>query len=86
MSIVEFPVPVTSKKQGKSKSLPPYEPPKDPVTYGDIELNFGKYNGKKLKDVAVEDPKYCQWIKNRFKENQELTPTMKAILKFCETV
>ena len=85
---VEFPVPVTSKKQGKSKSLPFNELRKDPVeAYQGIILNFGKHTGKQLKDVAVEDPKYLQWLKKRFNENQDnLSPTQNAICKFCETI
>ena len=55
MSVQEIPI---FKKQVKSKSQPPYEPPKDPVeAYQGIVLNFGKHNGKHLKDMAVEDPK-----------------------------
>jgi succinate dehydrogenase flavin-adding protein (antitoxin of CptAB toxin-antitoxin module) len=40
-----------------------------------------------LKELVVEDPKYLKWLKQRFeKEEKELSPTMKAILKFCQSV
>jgi hypothetical protein len=83
MNTVDFVVP----KKGKSKSVPPTEPPKDPVdAYQGITLNFGKYSGKQLKDVAAEDPKYLKWLKQRFEKDENATPTMKAIIKFANSV
>jgi uncharacterized protein (DUF3820 family) len=84
------PVPVDTKqnkptKFTKNKNDVPEQ--FDPVEkYQGITLNFGKYSGKQLKDVAVEDPNYLKWLKQRFEKDENLTPTMKAIIRFANAV
>ena len=59
----------------------------DPIEkYQGITLNFGKYSGKQLKDIAVEDVKYLKWLKQRFENDENSTPTMKAIIRFANAV
>ena len=59
----------------------------DPIQkYGGITLNFGKYSGKLLKEIAVEDPNYLKWLKQRFEKDENSTPTMKAIIRFANAV
>ena len=59
----------------------------DPVEkYQNIQLNFGKYAGKMLRDVSLEDPKYLQWLKQRFEKDENASPTMKAIIKFANAL
>ena len=69
----------------KTKEIPEEE--MDPVEkYQNIQLNFGKYSGKMLKEISVEDPKYLKWLKQRFENDDKATPTMKAIIKFANAV
>ena len=92
MSFVQ-PVEPKAKKAPKApkvKDIPEAVPSVeiDPIEkYQGITLNFGKWAGAQLKDVQAKDPKYIQWLKNRFKEKEtELSPTMKAIIAFANAV
>ena len=38
----------------------------------DIKLNFGKYKGRKLKDVFKEDRPYVQWMYDTFEKGSFL--------------
>ena len=70
----------------KTKEIPEEEI--DPIEkYQDIKLSFGKWAGTSLKDIQQKDANYIQWLKKRFNEKkEELSPTMKAILKFANAV
>lgn len=43
---------------------------------GEILFNFGKYNGKAVKEVLKLEPNYCQWILNK-----EFSSQVKQIVK-----
>ena len=74
-------------KLAKTKEISEAEPQIDPIEkYQGITLNFGKYSGRQLKDIAAEDPKYLKWLKQRFEKEEDLSPTMKAIIRFANAV
>ena len=69
------------------KMKPPVQTPEQIKSkYENIELSFGKYNGKSLKEVAEEDAKYLEWLKNKLKENKNLSPTQLAIIKYINAL
>lgn len=84
---------VTMKKPKTVKKkieVPEVYVPKDPIeAYQGITLNFGKYSGKQLKDIADQDPKYLSWLRKRFstnEDNQQLSPTQIAIVKYIKAL
>ena len=90
MSSVDQPVETKVKRQPKvpkAKEVDGNASVKDPIEqYQDITLSFGKYAGRQLKDVSVEDPKYLKWIKTRFEKDENASPTMKAIIKYANAL
>ncbi len=51
--------------------------------YNNLTLSFGKYKEKTLHQVFQEDPSYLLWLKKEFKKDEDnLTPTKKAIIKY----
>lgn len=42
----------------------PHDGPVSAPTDGDIEITFGKYNGKRLSEIGETDAKYVQWLAN----------------------
>ena len=55
-------------------------------SYGSIKLNFGKYKDRTIEDVKKEDEKYLKWLKATYKTTEQTSPTMKAILKYCDSI
>ncbi len=50
-----------------------------------MNFTFGKYNGRKILDVAKEDTQYCEWLYSKITEspepkNADLAFTLKSIL------
>lgn len=65
----------------------------DPLKiYADITLNFGKYKGKSLGELSDDLPNgynYLVWLHKALKatqEEQEISPTKLAIIKFVEAL
>ena len=58
--------------------------------YQKITLNFGKFNGKSLKevfDMGKDGISYLSWLRDSLRNsNKELSPTQKAIFKYCDVV
>ncbi len=54
--------------------------------YETIKLNFGKYNGKSLRDISEEDPTYLNCIKKWWGNKKDLSPTQLGILKYINAL
>jgi hypothetical protein len=71
----------------KPKMKPPVMTPEQIKSkYENIELNFGKHNGKSLKYIAQEDPTYLNCIKEWWGKKKDLSPTQLGILKYIKTL
>ena len=90
MSSVDQTVETKVKRQPKvpkAKAVDGNASVQDPIEqYQDITLNFGKYSGRQIKDISVEDPKYLKWIKTRFEKDENASPTMKAIVRYANAL
>ena len=86
MSFVDQSVETKVKRQPKLPKTKEISEGSNDKNYDKIVLNFGKYSGKMLKDLATEDPKYLKWLKQRFEKDENITPTMKAICKFADGI